>query len=134
MSLPFNKTGFLKNKFFFDDAPDAPDVTPLVNKLATPAKSRGPMTEMKKQKVDLTPTTYENYKPYSFTKEEFEDTMRQVGALKEGQVYNQDFYKEQIEEPMRASQFKEYMELPSFRGTQEKFMEGGIASLNVNKK
>ena len=123
-----------ENKFFFDDAPDAPDVTPLTNKLATPAKSRGPMTEKKKQKVDLTPTTYENYKPYSFTKEEFEDTMRQVGALKEGQVYNDDFYKEQIETPMKASQFKEYMELPSFRGTQEKFSEGGIASLNVNKK
>ena len=123
-----------ENKFFFDDAPDAPDVTPLTNKLATPAKSRGPMTEMKKQKVDLTPTTYENYKPFSFTKEEFEDTMRQVGSLKEGQVYNDDFYKETIEAPMKASQFKEYMELPSFRGTQEKFMEGGIAILNVNKK
>jgi len=92
------------------------------------------MTEMKKQKVDLTPTTYENYKPFSFTKEEFEDTMRQVGSLKEGQVYNDDFYKETIEAPMKASQFKEYMELPSFRGTQEKFMEGGIAILNVNKK
>ena len=122
-----------ENKFFFDDAPDKPDVTPLTNKLATPAKSRGPMTEKKKQKVDLTPTTYENYKPYSFTKEEFEDTMRQAGVLKEGQVYNQDFYKEQIETPMKASQFKEYMELPSFRGTQEKFSEGGIASLNVKK-
>ena len=122
-----------ENKFFFDDAPDTPDVTPLTNKLATPAKSRGSMTEMKKQKVDLTPTTYQNYKPYSFTKEEFEDTMRKIGALKEGQVYNEDFYKEQIEKPMRASQFKEYMELPSFRGTQEKFMEGGIASLNVKK-
>ena len=122
-----------ENKFFFDDAPDKPDVTPLTNKLATPAKSRGPMTEMKKQKVDLTPTTYENYKPYSFTKKEFEDTMRQVGALKEGQVYNDDFYKETIEAPMKASQFKEYMELPSFRGTQEKFSEGGIASLNVKK-
>jgi hypothetical protein len=85
-----------ENKFFFDDAPDAPDVTPLTNKLATPAKSRGPMTEKKKQKVDLTPTTYENYKPYSFTKKEFEDTMRQVGALKEGQVYNDDFYKGNI--------------------------------------
>ena len=59
--------------------------------------------------------------------------MRQVGALKEGQVYNDDFYKEQIETPMKASQFKEYMELPSFRGTQEKFSEGGIASLNVKK-
>jgi len=125
-----NEFGYARKGTTFD-APDKPDVTPLVNKLATPAKSRGPM---KKQKVDLTPTTYENYQPFSFTKEEFEDTMRQAGALKEGQVYNQDFYKEQIEEPMRASQFKEYMELPGFKGTQNNFSEGGIASLNVNKK
>jgi hypothetical protein len=60
--------------------------------------------------------------------------MRQVGVLKEGQVYNDDFYKEQIEAPMKASQFKEYMELPSFRGANQNFSEGGIASLNVNKK
>ena len=89
------------------------------------------MTEKKKQKVDYTPLTYENYKPYSFTKEEFEDIMRQAGVLKEGQVYDDTFYKEQIETPMRASQFKEYMELPSFRGSQ--FSKGGIASLNVKK-
>ena len=43
----------------------------------------------------------------------------------------QDFYKEQIETPMRAQQFTEYMELPSFRGSQ--FSKGGIASLNVKK-
>ena len=122
-----------ENKFFFDDAPDKPDVTPLTNKLATSAKSRGPMTEMKKQKVDYTPLTYQNYKPFSFTKEEFEDTMRQVGSLKEGQIYNDDFYKETIEAPMKASQFKEFMEVPGFKGTQNNFSEGGIASLNVKK-
>jgi hypothetical protein len=123
-----------ENKFFFDDAPDKPDVTPLTNKFATPAKSRGPMTEKKKQKVDYTPLTYQNYKPFSFTKEEFEDTMRQMGSLKEGQIYNNDFYKETIEAPMKASQFKEFMEVPGFKGTQNNFSEGGIASLNVNKK
>ena len=57
--------------------------------------------------------------------------MRQEGLLKEGQVYNEDFYKEQIETPMRAQQFTEYMELPSFKGSQ--FSKGGIASLNVKK-
>jgi len=127
-----NEYGYARKGTTFD-APDKPDVTPLTNKLAKKATSRGPMTEMKKQKVDLTPITYENYKPFSFTKEEFEDTMRQVGSLKEGQVYDDTFYKEQIETPMRASQFKEYMELPSFRGANENFSEGGIASLNVKK-
>jgi hypothetical protein len=115
-----------ENKFFFDDAPDKPDVTPLTNKFATPAKSRGPMTEKKKQKVDYTPLTYQNYKPFSFTKEEFEDTMRQMGSLKEGQIYNNDFYKETIEAPMKASQFKEFMEVPGFKGTQNNFLSQGL--------
>ena len=118
------------------------DYKPLIGSLGDPLKNRavnkpsgtrGGRGAAKDYKIDLSPVTYQNYKPYSFTKEEFEDTMRQVGVLKEGQVYNQDFYKEQIETPMKASQFKEYMELPSFRGTQEKFSEGGIASLNVKK-
>jgi hypothetical protein len=110
------------------DAPDKPDVTPLTNKLARPPGRRiGPMTAKKEMKVDLTPTTYKNYKPYSFTKEEFEDTMRQEGLLKEDEIYDDTFYKEQIETPMRAEQFKEYMELPSFRGSQ--FASGGLASL-----
>jgi hypothetical protein len=118
------------------------DYKPLIGSLGDPLKNRavnkpsgtrGGKGAFKDYKIDLSPVTYENYKPYSFTKKEFEDTMRQAGALKEGQVYNDDFYKEQIETPMKASQFKEYMELPSFRGTQEKFSEGGIASLNVKK-
>ena len=75
--------------------------------------------------------TYENFKPnYGFTKEEFEDTMRQIGSLKEDQVYRDDFYKQQVEKPI---EFKQLMELPSFKGTREEFMEGGIASLNVKK-
>jgi len=75
--------------------------------------------------------TYENFKPnYGFTKEEFEDTMRKTGSLKENEVYRDDFYKQQVEKPI---EFKQLMELPSFKGTQEEFMKGGIASLNVKK-
>jgi hypothetical protein len=108
---------------------------PLKNRAVNkPSGTRGGRGVAKDYKIDLTPTTYENYKPFSFTKEEFEDTMRQVGSLKKGQVYDDTFYKEQIETPMRASQFKEFMEVPGFKGTQNNFMEGGIASLNVNKK
>jgi hypothetical protein len=117
-----------ENKFFFDDAPDAPDVTPLTNKLATPAKSRGPMTEKKKQKIDLSPVTYQNFKPnYGFTKEQFEDAMRKEGALADDQVYQDAFYKQEVEKPI---EFQQLMELPSFRGASEKFAGGGIAGLS----
>jgi len=117
-----------ENKFFFDDAPDKPDVTPLKNKLATSAKSRGPMTEKKKQKIDLTPTTYKNFKPnYGFTKEQFEDAMRKEGALADDQVYQDAFYKQRVEKPI---EFEQLMELPSFRGASEKFAGGGIAGLS----
>jgi hypothetical protein len=121
-----NEYGYARKGTTFD-APDKPDVTPLVNKLAKKATSRGPMTEMKKQKIDYTPLTYENYKPFSFTKEEFEDTMRKVGALKEDQIYGDDYYQKTIETPMKASQKTEFMELPSFRGSA--FSEGGITEL-----
>ena len=56
--------------------------------------------------------------------------MRKTGSLKENEVYRDDFYKQQVEKPI---EFKQLMELPSFKGTQEEFMEGGIASLNVKK-
>jgi hypothetical protein len=116
-----------ENKFFFDDAPDKPDVTPLKNKLATSPKSRGPMTEKKKQKIDLTPTTYQNFKPnYGFTKEQFEDAMRKEGALADDQVYQDAFYKQEVEKPI---EFQQLMELPSFRGASEKFAGGGIAKM-----
>jgi hypothetical protein len=117
-----------ENKFFFDDAPDAPDVTPLTNKLATPAKSRGPMTEKKKQKIDLSPVTYQNFKPnYGFTKEQFEDAMRKEGALADDQIYTDAFYKQEIEKPI---EFQQLMELPSFRGASQNFAGGGIAGLS----
>ena len=126
-----NEYGYARKGTTFD-APDKPDVTPLVNKLATPAKSRGPMTEMKKQKVDYTPLTYQNYKPFSFTKEEFENMMRQEGKLADDEIYDDTFYNKEIETPMKAEQFKEYMELPSFKGSQ--FAGGGLAGLSGGDK
>ena len=86
------------------------------------------MTEKKKQKVDLTPTTYQNFKPnYGFTKEQFEDAMRKEGALADDQVYTDAFYRQEIEKPI---EFEQLMELPSFRGASEKFAGGGIAGLS----
>jgi len=116
-----------ENKFFFDDAPDAPDVTPLKNKLAKKAMTRGPMTAKKNQPVDLTPTTYQNFKPnYGFTKEQFEDAMRKEGVLAEDKIYGNNFYKQEIEKPI---EFEQLMEVPGFKGTQNNFSEGGITGL-----
>jgi len=116
-----------ENKFFFDDAPDAPDVTPLKNKLAKKAMTRGPMTAKKNQPVDLTPTTYQNFKPnYGFTKEQFEDVMRKEGVLAKDKIYGNNFYKQEIEKPI---EFEQLMEVPGFKGTQNNFSEGGITGL-----
>ena len=109
-------------------APFMAQGAPRKGKLSVPEERR--LKDRMKQMEEV--KTYENFKPnYGFTKEEFEDTMRQIGSLKEDQVYRDDFYKQQVEKPI---EFKQLMELPSFKGTQEEFMEGGIASLNVNKK
>ena len=104
-----------------------PEGAPRKGQLSVPEERR--LKDRMKQMEEV--KTYENFKPnYGFTKEEFEDTMRQIGSLKEDQVYRDDFYKQQVEKPI---EFKQLMELPSFKGTQEEFMQGGIASLNVKK-
>ena len=108
------------------DSPDAPEVTPLTNKFAQPPGRRvGPMTAKQDIKIDLTPLTYQNFKPdYGFTKEQFEDYMRKEGALADDQVYQDDFYRREVEKPI---EFEQLMKLPSFRGASEKFAGGGIA-------
>jgi len=119
--------GAFKAKPKFLDAPDAPDVTPLTNKFASRAKTRGPMTAKKDMKIDLTPLTYQNFKPdYGFTKEQFEDAMRKEGVLADDEVYQDAFYKQGVEKPI---EFEQLMKLPSFRGASEKFAGGGIAKM-----
>ena len=121
-----NEYGYARKGTTFD-APDKPNITPLVNKLAKKATSRGPMTSKKNQAVDLSPTTYENFKPnYGFTKEQFEDAMRKKGVLADDKIYRDDFYKQEVEKPI---EFEQLMEVPGFKGTQDKFAEGGLANL-----
>jgi len=120
--------GAFKAKPKFLDAPDAPEVTPLTNKFAQPPGRRvGPMTAKQGVKIDLTPLTYQNFKPnYDFTKEQFEDYMKKEGALADDQVYQDAFYKREVEKPI---EFEQLMKLPSFRGASEKFAGGGIAKI-----
>jgi len=104
-----------ENKFFFDDAPDKPEITPLTNKLAQPSGRRvGPMTAKKEMKVDFSLPTYLNSFPAS------------------NKFLNQ--YLESIGEtplqPGEGTLFR--MNQPDQRGlygTQEKFASGGLASL-----
>ena len=83
------------------------------------------MTSKKNQAVDLSPTTRKNFKvQHPYTKEEFENYMRKEGNLPVDQVYQDDFYKQDIERP---EEFRQLMELPSFRSANERFATGGRA-------
>ncbi len=113
------------------------DYSPIFGSLGDPLKNRainsGPKTRggrgaAKDYKIDLSPVTYENFKPnYGFTKEQFEDAMRKEGVLADDEVYQDAFYKQGVEKPI---EFQQLMELPSFRGASEKFAGGGIAGLS----
>ena len=113
------------------------DYSPIFGNLGDPLKNRavntGPKTRggrgaVKDYKIDLSPVTYENFKPnYGFTKEQFEDAMRKEGALADDEVYQDAFYKQEVEKPI---EFQQLMELPSFRGASENFAGGGIAGLS----
>ena len=110
------------------------DYSPIFGSLGDPLKNRainsGPKTRggrgaAKDYKIDLTPLTYKNFKPdYGFTKEQFENAMRKEGSLADDQVYQDAFYKQEVEKPI---EFQQLMELPSFRSASEKFAGGGIA-------
>ena len=98
------------------DAPDAPDVTPLTNKLAQPAGRRvGPMTAKRDMQIDLSLPTYDR----SFTASD--DFLNQ-------------YLKSIGQEPLRPGEGTLFrMQEPNQRGlfgTQEgKFAGGGIAKL-----
>ena len=98
------------------DAPDAPDVTPLTNKLAQPAGRRvGPMTAQQDMQIDLSLPTYDR----SFTASDnfLNQYLKSIGQepLKpgEGTLFR-------MQEPNQRGLF----------GTQEKFAGGGIAGLS----
>jgi len=98
------------------DAPDAPDVTPLTNKLAQPAGRRvGPMTAQQDMQIDLSLPTYDR----SFTASDnfLNQYLKSIG-----------------QEPLRPGEGTLFrMQEPNQRGlfgTQEKLAGGGIAGLS----
>jgi len=107
--------GTFKAKPKFLDAPDAPEVTPLTNKLAQPSGRRiGPMTAKQDMQIDLSLPTYDR----SFTASDdfLNQYLKSIGqeplAPGEGTLFR-------MQEPNQRGLF----------GTQEKFAGGGIAKL-----
>ena len=107
--------GTFKAKPKFLDAPDAPEVTPLTNKLAKPAGRRiGPMTAKQDMQIDLSLPTYDR----SFTASDdfLNQYLKSIGkkplAPGEGTLFR-------MQEPNQRGLF----------GANEKFAGGGIAKM-----
>jgi hypothetical protein len=107
------------------------DYSPFFSKLGTPLKGRvidrpgtrvGPRVMQRDFKMDLSPITYENFKPNIASKEQVDDFLKATKVIPEDRELLQEFYEKQFVKPAELEQL---MESPSFRGTQ--FAGGGIA-------
>jgi hypothetical protein len=106
------------------DSPDAPEVTPLTNKLARPSRTRGPMTTKQDMKVDLTPITYQNFQPNIPSKEELEEGLRKIGMIGQDEIITDEAYQQKF---YRPEEFSQLFQLPSFTGANQRFEKGGRA-------
>ena len=106
------------------------EVNPFL-KVGTPLKGRvidrpgtrvGPRVMQRDFKMDLSPITYENFKPDIASKEQVDNFLKATKVIPEDRELLQEFYEKQFVKPAELEQL---MELPSFRGTQ--FAGGGIA-------
>jgi hypothetical protein len=116
-----------KPKKFFGleiDSPDAPEATPLTNKLARPSRTRGPMTTKQDMKVDLTPITYKNFEPNIPSKEELEEGLRKIGMIGQDEIITDEAYQQKF---YRPEEFSQLFQLPSFTGANQRFEKGGRA-------
>ena len=126
-------------RFDYEKAVDEIDATqmakkeysPFFSKLGTPLEGRlikrpgtrvGPRVMRRDFKMDLSPITYENFKPDIASKEQVDDFLKATKVIPEDRELLQEFYEKQFVKPAELEQL---MELPSFRGTQ--FAGGGIA-------
>jgi len=106
------------------DSPDAPEVTPLTNRLARPSRTRGPMTTKQDMKVDLTPITYQNFQPNIPSKEELEEGLRKIGMIGQDEIITDEAYQQKF---YRPEEFSQLFQLPSFTGANQRFEKGGRA-------
>ena len=100
---------------------------PLKNRAVTPRsgtrRGRGPVKDLK---IDLSPVTYQNFKPDLPSKEDVDNYLRSEGIIGQDQMLTDEAFKREFEQPAK---FEQLMQLPSFRGASEKFAGGGIAKL-----
>ena len=106
--------------------------SPLIGSLGDPLKNRAvaPRTGTRQGpgpvKIDLSPITYQNFKPDIASKEDLENYFRAEGYISEDEQLTPEFYQQEFVKP---AEFEQLMELPSFRGASEKFAGGGIAKI-----
>ena len=93
---------------------------------------------------DFRPVTYKDFeykdqKLPDYTRRDYENIGQQEGILQPRQSLSELKYKdtnflEELEKEYNIKQrAKQASQYPGYYGTQEKFMQGGIASLNVKK-
>ena len=128
-------------RFDYEKAVDEIDATqmakkeysPFFSKLGTPLKGRvidrpgtrvGPKVMQRDFKMDLSPITYENFKPNIASKEQVDDFLKATKVIPEDRELLREFYEKEFVKP---AEFEQLMETPGFKGTQNRFAGGGIA-------
>ena len=110
------------------------EYSPLIGSLGDPLKNRAvaPRTGTRQGpgpvKIDLSPITYQNFQPNIPSKEEFDEYLRNINMMGQDQELTEESYQKQFYKP---AEFQQLMEVPGFKGTQDRFATGGRAGFKV---
>jgi len=110
------------------------EYSPLIGSLGDPLKNRAvaPRTGTRQGKgpvkIDLSPITYQNFEANIPSKEVFDDYLRAINAMGQDQELTEESYQKQFYKP---AEFQQLMEVPGFKGTQDRFATGGRAGFKV---
>jgi predicted transcriptional regulator len=106
--------------------------SPLIGSLGDPLKNRAAVERTGTRqgpgpvKIDLSPITYQNFKPNIASKKQVDDFLKATKVIPEDRELLQEFYEKEFVKP---AEFEQLMETPGFKGTQNRFAGGGIAKL-----
>ena len=106
--------------------------SPLIGSLGDPLKNRAVVERTGTRqgpgpvKIDLSPITYQNFKPNIASKKQVDDFLKATKVIPEDRELLQEFYEKEFVKP---AEFELLMETPGFKGTQNRFAGGGIAKL-----
>ncbi len=110
------------------------EYSPLIGSLGEPLKNRAvaPRTGTRQGKgsvkIDLSPITYQNFQPNIPSKEVFDDYLRNINMIGQDEELTEESYQKKFYKP---AEFEQLMEVPGFKGTQDKFATGGRAGFKV---